>query len=252
MNESPAAMPSSSLNVYFIDDSATMREVVKIAFRRESFHVVTCADVASAVGQFEQTRPHAVISDVIMPDRDGYQLCEYVKQHPEFGATPVILLSGVVNREVADKAHQAGADELMRKPFHPQELVACVKKLLKLTTPEVPAPLAQAAPEAPTGSTPNPLSQLFGVPVSIPPQSISSTKTDSRATPAGPSAVSRNMETAKPKGQPSAAPSGELVKLRAEVRRLESLVKKLQSQLDTEREYCASLESQLQSFSVAE
>jgi len=43
--------------VYFIDDSATMREVIKIAFRRESINVITCADAASALAQFEQKPP---------------------------------------------------------------------------------------------------------------------------------------------------------------------------------------------------
>src|SRR5438477_8250513 len=56
--------------VYFIDDSATMREVIKIAFRRENIHVITCADAASALAQFEQTRPDVVITDVIMPDQE--------------------------------------------------------------------------------------------------------------------------------------------------------------------------------------
>jgi CheY-like chemotaxis protein len=104
-----------------------MREVVKIAFRREHFNVVTCADMASAVAQFEQMPPDAIISDVIMPDKDGYQLCQYVKQHPLFAATPVFLMSGVVNKEVAERAHEVKADELIRKPFHPQELVTTVK-----------------------------------------------------------------------------------------------------------------------------
>src|SRR5438445_12358793 len=85
--------------VYFIDDSATMREVVKIAFRRENFNVVTCSDMASAVAQFEQMAPDAIISDVIMPDKDGYQLCQYVKVHPVFCRTPVFLMSGGVNNE---------------------------------------------------------------------------------------------------------------------------------------------------------
>ena len=54
--------------VYFIDDSATMREVIKIAFRRENFNVIACADAASALAQFEQNPPDVVITDVIMPD----------------------------------------------------------------------------------------------------------------------------------------------------------------------------------------
>src|SRR5580700_8367078 len=158
MSEAIQSEPVSKPNVYFIDDSATMREVVKIAFRRENFNVVTCADVVSAIGLFAQTIPHAVISDVIMPDKDGYELCQFVKQHPQLRDTPVILMSGIVNQEVAEKAHDVKADELLRKPFHPQDLVARVKKLLHRDV--------SAEKSAPTENAPvNPLSQLFGFPV---------------------------------------------------------------------------------------
>src|SRR5437762_12442460 len=115
-----------------------MREVIKIAFRRENITVITCADAASAMAQFEQNRPDVVITDVIMPDQDGYSVCSQIKQHPEFSQTPVVLMSGVVNKSVADKAVAVKADELIRKPFQPQELIARVKSLLepKRGTPE--------------------------------------------------------------------------------------------------------------------
>src|SRR3981081_2137200 len=116
--------------VYFIDDSATMREVIKIAFRRENINVITCADAASALAQFAQNRPDVVITDVIMPEQDGYSVCSQIKQHPEFCNTPVVLMSGVVNKSVADKAVSVKADELIRKPFQPQELIGRVKTLL--------------------------------------------------------------------------------------------------------------------------
>src|SRR5258707_7946582 len=80
--------------VYFIDDSATMREVIKIAFRRESINVITCADAAAALAQFEQNPPDAVITDVIMPDQDGYSVCTQIKHHPEYGSVTGILVSG--------------------------------------------------------------------------------------------------------------------------------------------------------------
>src|SRR2546430_14799232 len=117
--------------VYFIDDSATMREVIKIAFRRENIHVITCADAASALAQFEQTRPDVVITDVIMPDQDGYSVCSQIKENPDLSAIPVLLMSGVVNKSVADKAVSVRADELIRKPFQPQELINRVKALLE-------------------------------------------------------------------------------------------------------------------------
>src|ERR1700752_2665684 len=121
--------------VYFIDDSATMREVIKIAFRRENFNVITCGDAASALAQFEQHPPDVVITDVIMPDQDGYSVCSQIKQSPQFGKTPVILMSGVVNKSVADSAVLVQADELVGKPFQPQELIGRVRNLLNNSKP---------------------------------------------------------------------------------------------------------------------
>src|SRR6201981_553376 len=127
--------------VYFIDDSATMREVIKIAFRRENFNVITCGDAASALAQFEQHPPDVVITDVIMPDQDGYSVCSQIKQNPQFGKTPVILMSGVVNKSVADRAVAVQADELVRKPFQPQELIGRVRNLLNVASaPALPPP----------------------------------------------------------------------------------------------------------------
>jgi DNA-binding response OmpR family regulator len=156
--------------VYFIDDSATMREVIKIAFRRESINVITCADAASALSQFDQNPPDAVITDVIMPDQVGYSVCTQVQQHEKFSHIPVILMSGVVNKTVADKAVSVKADELIRKPFQPQELIGRVKALLNPKSasappaaPERPNLPGLSQPQAPSQS-PASLSSLFAPP----------------------------------------------------------------------------------------
>jgi CheY-like chemotaxis protein len=130
--------------VYFIDDSATMREVIKIAFRRENINVVACHDAATALAEIETARPDIVITDVIMPDKDGYDVCQHIKSHPALAKTPVILMSGVVNRAVAEKAFAVKADELLRKPFQPQDLIARVKHLLKPNGAPAPTPAAAA------------------------------------------------------------------------------------------------------------
>src|SRR5882724_8495433 len=130
--------------VYFIDDSATMREVIKIAFRRENINVVACHDAAIALAEIEVARPNIVITDVIMPDKDGYDVCQHIKSHPDLAKTPVILMSGVVNRAVAERAFAVKADELLRKPFQPQDLIARVKNLLKPNGAPAPTPAAAA------------------------------------------------------------------------------------------------------------
>src|SRR5919201_2955101 len=138
---------SQTPTVYFIDDSATMREVIKIAFRRENINVVACHDAASALTAMESNAPDVVISDLIMPDKDGYEVCQFIKQHPRLSKTPVILMSGVVNRTVAEKAFAVKADELIRKPFQPQDLITRVKHLLRLpgAPPVAPPPAAASA-----------------------------------------------------------------------------------------------------------
>jgi DNA-binding response OmpR family regulator len=243
--------------VYFIDDSATMREVIKIAFRRENFNVITCADAATALALFEQNRPDVVITDVIMPDQDGYSVCSQIKQNPAFSETPVVLMSGVVNKSVADKAVSVDADELIRKPFQPQELISRVKSLLK-PKDAAPAPAAEHGPSA------SALSSLFAPPPATPrtvapPPSMSAAPESAwpRAlaeafTPRPPAQAYREAHhpaAAPPRSAPSAS---DLQKLRTEIAHLELLIKKLQTELQIERQYNQALESQIRTLTQVE
>jgi DNA-binding response OmpR family regulator len=229
--------------VYFIDDSATMREVIKIAFRKENIQVITCPDAASAIAQFGEAAPDAVITDVIMPDKDGYEVCQFIKQHDRFARTPVILMSGVVNRTVAEKATAVKADELIRKPFQPRDLIARVKGLLNLKTT---VPSTEGMPESePTPSRPSQaLAGLFSVGPISPSQTAS---TMPRVTVAAPVATVAPRVSASPAPvapQKTAAPGpADVQRLRNEILRLELLVKKLQAELQAEHQYCAALEA---------
>jgi CheY-like chemotaxis protein len=252
MSETETLTAARTPTVYFIDDSATMREVIKIAFRKENIHVVTCPDAASALAQFGETAPDAVITDVIMPDKDGYEVCQFIKQHEQFGRTPVILMSGVVNKTVAEKAMAVKADELVRKPFQPQELIARVKNLLN---PRRSVVSAEDRASGDSSDSPRTASQVLtslfapnptptgGNPVSRPgsPAAVATPR------PAAPAA------TAPPPAPRTAAPatatsSAEVQKLRTEIVRLELLVKKLQASLEAEKQYCAALETHLKAL----
>ena len=242
--------------VYFIDDSATMREVIKIAFRRENIQVITCADAASALAQFEQTKPDVVITDVIMPDQDGYSVCSQIKENPDLSGTPVLLMSGVVNKSVADKAVSVKADELIRKPFQPQELINRVKALLE---PKSAAP----APSTDRGAATNALSNLFAPAPSAPRNVAPPAAQPAAQEPAWPRALAEAFSPRPPasvqsEAQPPAAPvrqgpsSADLQKLRVEIARLELLVKKLQTELQIERQYNQALETQIQTLTQIE
>jgi CheY-like chemotaxis protein len=246
--------------VYFIDDSATMREVIKIAFRRESINIITCGDAAAALAQFAQNPPDAVITDVIMPDQDGYSVCTQIKQHPELASVPVILMSGVVNKTVADKAIAVKADELIRKPFQPHELIGRVKSLLG---PKVIAPpaverrvgassLSGLFTPAPPPPSPAP---IHAMPPSAPempsaesvwPRALAEAFTP-RPTPAAPAPPAPASPTFR-----AATASPDIVKLRTEIACLELLVKKLQTELQIERQYNQALEQHLHNLTTVE
>jgi CheY-like chemotaxis protein len=242
--------------VYFIDDSATMREVIKIAFRREHFNVITCGDAASALAQFEQHPPDVVITDVIMPDQDGYSVCSQIKQNPQFGKTPVILMSGVVNKSVADRAVAVEADELVRKPFQPQELIGRVRNLLNVASaPALQQPEHQQPPVA--------LNSLFAPPPVPPPPRVTpiSNTPPPPAVPEprlGDSAWPRALADAfysqgqPPTGQRTTPPSSDIHKLRAEIAHLELLIKKLQTELQIERQYNQALELHVRTLTQVE
>ncbi len=242
MSSMPEAAVHQIPTVYFIDDSATMREVIRIAFRRENFKIIACADAATALAQFEQDPPDAVITDVIMPDKDGYEVCQFVKQHPQFGSKPVILMSGVVNRTVAEKAMEVKADELIRKPFQPQELIARVKALLKL---EEPVPVAAPAVAA------SPLSGIFaGARAGAPHTNFAvSTAASRSAAPGAVRAETPAVASAPPRPE---APAADTQKLKREIARLDMLVKKLQAELDAERQYCHALEAHVKTLQESE
>jgi DNA-binding response OmpR family regulator len=247
MKDVPAPAANRAPNVYFIDDSATMREVIKIALRKEQIHVITCSDAASALAQFSTTPPDAVITDVIMPDKDGYEVCEFIRRHEQFAKTPVILMSGVVNRAVAERATAVGADELVRKPFQPQELIARVKRLL---SPEAPTVIrADDLDATAPGSRrdPNPLQSLFAVPERSRSADGSAVRTGSPAVGGHPASPARTPASALPTGSVMDAP-----KLRSEIRRLELLVRRLESELNAQREYCAALEAHLKTLHETE
>lgn len=269
--------------VYFIDDSATMREVIKIAFRRENINVVACHDAATALAEIETAKPDIVITDVIMPDKDGYDVCQHIKTHPELAKTPVILMSGVVNRAVAERAFAVKADELLRKPFQPQDLIARVKHLLKPNGAPAPTPVVAAnaavalssifsaaaapIPPRPVPAAPAPVQQLRAVAAAAPAPATHHAAAPQPLAPAPPVpapaivAAPVNVPSAPaimPAPAVSAAPANgsgvkpaslnDAGKMKIEIMRLEGLVKKLQSELQAEREYSKALEAHIKTL----
>jgi len=142
--------------VLVVDDSVSVRKVVAKALEGRSMEVLSAASGREAMESIERDRPDVVVCDVILPDKDGYQVCEFVRAHPAAGRTPVLLISGVVNSTVLARAAEVQSNDVMFKPFAADELVRKIDTLLGGSrasgAPRPPAAATPATPVTPAGA----------------------------------------------------------------------------------------------------
>jgi CheY-like chemotaxis protein len=135
-----------------VDDSLSVRKVVERALEAKRFDVISAASGTEAVEMIGQEAPDVIVCDVIMPDMDGYQICEFVRGHARLGATPILLISGIVNSTVLDRASRVRANDVLRKPFAADELLSKIDALI---------PLACRTTSVPEPALPKPTSEVF-------------------------------------------------------------------------------------------
>ena len=137
--------------VLVVDDSLSVRKVVQRALESRRIEVLSAASGSEALEQIGREAPDLIVCDVIMPDMDGYQICDFVKKHETLGHTPVLLISGIVNGTVLERAAKVRSDDVMRKPFAAEELLQRIESLLAAQSrpPAVVAPAPAPAPVIP-------------------------------------------------------------------------------------------------------
>jgi CheY-like chemotaxis protein len=141
--------------ILLADDSITIQKVIELTFSDEDFEVVTVGNGRLAIERVQDVRPDVVLCDIIMPEKDGYEVCDFIKRHPQLGHVPVLLLTGAFEPFDQERAARVGSDGFLAKPFEPQTLIAKVKDLLAQSgarrAPLTPSrPVAAAAAAAPT------------------------------------------------------------------------------------------------------
>ena len=112
------------------DDSITIQKVVELTFPSDEFEVVTAGNGRLAVEKALAFLPDIVLCDVIMPQLDGYQVCEALRASAQLSKVPILLLNGAFEPYDAERAKSVGALGNVSKPFDPPALVARVKEIL--------------------------------------------------------------------------------------------------------------------------
>jgi DNA-binding response OmpR family regulator len=139
------------MKVLVADDSITVRKIAERQLTEAGFEVTLAASGEEALAWLEHERPDLIISDVIMPNKNGYDVCSFVRAHAALASTPVLLISGIVNDEVSRLAESCQADAVIKKPFQGSSLQQQVAAVLAKRAQQ---PAAEVTPvQTPPSST---------------------------------------------------------------------------------------------------
>ncbi len=137
------------------DDSITIQRVIELTFADEDVQVLAVGDGKKAIASIQSDRPDIVLADVGMPERDGYEVAEFIKGNPQLANIPVLLLTGAFEPIDETRARAVGCDGVLVKPFEPQMVINRVKDLLAGRRPgglwgnkTTPSPPSREAPPA--------------------------------------------------------------------------------------------------------
>lgn len=140
--------------ILLADDSITIQKVVELTFSDGDYEVTAVNNGAKAVAKLAEMRPDIILSDIIMPEKNGYEVCEYVKSHPDYRNIPVVLLTGTFEPFDPDRADKAGCDAVVTKPFESQSLIQKVEELIEQSRAGASAAAAPAPAPAPVMPSP--------------------------------------------------------------------------------------------------
>ncbi len=124
---------SGKKKVLIVDDDPEILEMmVDVLVRDGRFEVKTASSGYDAGIVTQQFRPDLIILDYMLPDVNGNVVCRTIKKNPEFAATRVIIVSGVVNQTEIEDLLQAGAEDFIQKPFDITELLTRISSVLQI------------------------------------------------------------------------------------------------------------------------
>src|SRR5690349_4375038 len=138
--------------ILIADDSIAVRKVAERLLTEAGLGVTLAANGEEALAYLTKERPDVVVSDVIMPDKSGYEVCAFIRGNATLASTPVLLISGIVNDEVTRQAESCRADGVLKKPFQGTSLKDRVLELI--AKQQEPAPAVVDGPTAAPAAVP--------------------------------------------------------------------------------------------------
>ena len=116
-----------TLEILAVDDSRTMRNMIRMALNTDDFEVQTADDGVHGLEDLEGMQPDAIITDINMPRMDGFGFIDAVRSQEKHRATPILVLTTESAPELKMRARSAGATGWIVKPFDPNKLIKALQ-----------------------------------------------------------------------------------------------------------------------------
>ncbi|MFQ5854659.1 MAG: response regulator transcription factor [Anaerolineae bacterium] len=120
--------------ILLVDDEPFILRTLTLVLKKEGYEIATAVDGEEALVQIRALEPSLVFIDAMMPRKDGYQVCQEVRNNATLTRQPYIIMLTARGQEAdREKAEQIGVNEFMTKPFSPSKVVARVREVMERT-----------------------------------------------------------------------------------------------------------------------
>ncbi|SRR6266568_1293202 len=116
--------------VLVVEDDAEMVDLLRFNLQEAGFVIATATDGIEALKKVRSLAPDLILLDLMLPELDGFSVCEILRRDPDTASIPIIMLTALSNELARLTGLAAGANDYVSKPFSPRQLVSRVKDLL--------------------------------------------------------------------------------------------------------------------------
>jgi DNA-binding response OmpR family regulator len=123
--------------ILIVEDNEEMLEILRLSLEAEDFSVSTAISGIEAVKKAQGHRPDLILLDLMLPEMDGFGVCETLRRHPATENTPILILSGATGELTRLAGLESGGTDFICKPANPKDLVTRIRAALNHVQPSV-------------------------------------------------------------------------------------------------------------------
>ncbi len=117
--------------ILVIDDERDLVDLLAMRLEIDGFTIMKAFNGKEALSKLKEKKPDIILLDIMMPEMNGYEVCQEIKNDSQYKNIPVIILTAKVRKEDQERGRQVGSDDFIAKPYEYSELIEKIQKFIK-------------------------------------------------------------------------------------------------------------------------